>query len=204
MTENEATKKYVANIIGSYASYRKSVGLGKPGMLIVANRKEDVPKISKAVRRLFPYYQQQSRYALTHGEFAVTYRQLVLSLVAGIAIVAALLTLIFVFLNKQSIAQRRKELGILFSLGYQKKDVKKIIALEIFNQFVAIYAGAMVVTFVLKRFVLDRTAYGRYFDNLYTLSNQLIIIGVLLITIAISTLWGVSAVKKKKLIDSLK
>lgn len=204
LTGNEPTKNYTQGIVQNYPSFVRSVGIGKAGMIIVAKRQSDIPKLSRSVANIFPHYQQRSRYALTHGEFAITYRQLLLSLALGIIAVSIVLTIIFVFMNKQAIAQRRKELAILFSLGYRRHDVKRIITLEILGQFIAIYAGAMLLTFILKRLVLDHLSYSRLFTNLYVWQNQLIVIGVLFIAIAISTVWGIASVKKTKLINSLK
>ncbi|WP_252897977.1 FtsX-like permease family protein [Amylolactobacillus amylophilus] len=174
------------------------MGTGKTGMLIVTDSSADVPTVSKQLNKLFPKYQQKSRYALTHGEFAASYNKLLTMLIVGVLILTGLLTLIFVFLNRQLIGARRKELAILYSLGYSKTDVVKIIAGGIISQFVGIYLGATLIVYLLKTFLLDRFSYGAMFTSLYSFSNQIVIVIIMLIAIPISVLWGVSSVKKEK------
>lgn len=201
---NEATKNYSQQIIGSYQQYRKSVGVGKPGLLVVANNKSDVATISKQLEKMFPYYQQKSRYALKNGDFSAIYRKLVLSLVLGVSVVAVLLTVIFVLLNKQTISHKKKELAILFSLGYSKSNVKSILSMEIFTQFIVIYLGSIGILALARYFILDHLSYRRFFINLFSGSNQLLMLIIIILATLVSVVWGTASIKKKKLIESLK
>lgn len=201
---NAATKAYSQKLVGTYEQYQRSMGLGQPSMLIVARNAAQIPQLTKELARKYPLYQQMSQYSLSHGDFATTYRQLLLILVAGIVVVAALLIVIFVFLNKQSLRHRRQEMGILISLGYQRGDVKRIIAGEIISQLGLIYLGALLVVKLLHQFLIQRFSFANYFVDLYTWSNQGLILLVLLLVMFFSVLWGLTVIRKNRLSESLK
>ncbi|MGM0123394.1 hypothetical protein IGI37_000760 [Enterococcus sp. AZ194] len=202
--DNEETTKYLADIYKDYDSYKKSVGTGIGGLLIVAKDKKDMPKLSEKIQKLFPYYQLRSRYALTQGDFALIYHQLLWVMFAGLLGMVILMVLIFVFLNKQNIHHKKKELAILFSLGYSKRAVKFIIGWEITLQLAAIYLSSLGVVALFNKLYLSTSSYGTYFTGLFDSDTQLMLLGAILVTCLLSTLWGVTSVKKKKLIENLK
>lgn len=201
---NPQTIKYLKSIYDTYDDYFKSIGTGNGSVLIVAKKEEAVPEVTKEIEKLFPYYQIRSRYSLKNGEFSITYRKLVFTLLAGLSIASILMIIIFVFLNKQVISQKKKELATLFSLGYSKLSVKSIIGSEIVIQFLAIYFISMCVVWVFDEFYLSKTTYSTYFVNIFSLENQLLLLLVILLTSFFSTLWGVSSVNKKRLVENLK
>ncbi|EGO5016469.1 ATP-binding cassette domain-containing protein [Enterococcus faecalis] len=201
---NENTLDYMKNILKDYNSYVKSVGTGKMSVLIVAENEKAVPNITKELESKYPHYQIRSRYSLTNGEFAATYHQLLFTLIVGIAVATTLMIVIFAFLNRQTIAYRKKELATLFSLGYSRSNVKLIISGEILSQFICIYGLGVALIWLMDHFYLSTSSYSLYFVDLFSWVNQLLVLGVIIVTAIVSTLWGVASVKKKKLIDSLK
>lgn len=71
-----------------------------------------------------------SQYEFKNGEFGESYIRTVLINIGIIVLVALILGIIILFLNKGYIRKRNKELAVLYALGRSKKDVIIIILLE--------------------------------------------------------------------------
>ena len=71
-----------------------------------------------------------SQYEFKNGEFRESYIRTVLINIGIIVLVALILGIIILFLNKGYIRKRNKELAVLYALGRSKKDVIIIILLE--------------------------------------------------------------------------
>lgn len=71
-----------------------------------------------------------SQYEFKNGEFRESYIQTVLINVGIIILVAVILGIVILFLNKGYIKKRNRELAVLYALGRSKRDVIVIILLE--------------------------------------------------------------------------
>lgn len=74
------------------------------------------------IQEMFPSLLQLSQYSIKSGEFSKIYKRLMTMLIGGTLLLAIILGVIVTFLNKGYIHSRNKELAILYSLGYSKKN----------------------------------------------------------------------------------
>lgn len=99
-------------------------------MTIVCKSQKDVKNVTKELNRLFPHLRLMSQYEFKNGEFRESYIQTVLINVGIIILVAVILGIVILFLNKGYIKKRNRELAVLYALGRSKRDVIVIILLE--------------------------------------------------------------------------
>lgn len=69
-------------------------------MTIVCKSQKDVKNVTKELNRLFPHLRLMSQYEFKNGEFRESYIQTVLINVGIIILVAVILGIVILFLNK--------------------------------------------------------------------------------------------------------
>lgn len=133
-------------------------------MIITCKTKKDIISVTKKLNILFPNLRLMSQYEFKNGEFRDTYIQTVLINISMIILIATILGIIILFLNKGYIKKRNKELAVLYSLGHSRKDVISIILLE--------YALISTIAFFIGycMLLIARTVYLKYLTNFNFLS----------------------------------
>jgi putative ABC transport system permease protein len=196
---NQQTAEYLKPMTESYADYLASLGTGNEYVLVVAKSANQVEAVSKACRKLFPSYQQKSQYEMKHGEFKSLYRSLMLGLIVGAGLLATISGLIFIFLNKSQLNQRYRELATLYSLGYERRDIRRILVLEMFGLFISYYIVTVGLLAAAWYGYLISSSYAGLFSQILSPVNLLSILGMMIVTGMISILWGLAGIKQNKL-----
>ena len=191
-------------VFKDYDSYLKAIGTGLDDMIIVCKSKNDVKNVTKELNKLFPHLRLMSQYEFKNGEFRESYIRTVLINIGIIVLVALILGIIILFLNKGYIRKRNKELAVLYALGRSKKDVIVIILLE--------HLLISTVAFIVGYFSLwmIRILYLRYvstFNFLSLMFNGKVIFYIYLYIILmtfISVIFSIHGINRKKLNEYLR
>ena len=191
-------------VFKDYDSYLKAIGTGFDDMIIVCKSKNDVKNVTKELNKLFPHLRLMSQYEFKNGEFRESYIRTVLINIGIIVLVALILGIIILFLNKGYIRKRNKELAVLYALGRSKKDVIVIILLE--------HLLISTVAFIVGYFSLwmIRILYLRYvstFNFLSLMFNGKVIFYIYLYIILmtfISVIFSIHGINRKKLNEYLR
>lgn len=191
-------------VFKDYDSYLKAIGTGLDDMIIVCKSKNDVKNVTKELNKLFPHLRLMSQYEFKNGEFRESYIRTVLINIGIIVLVALILGIIILFLNKGYIRKRNKELAVLYALGKSKKDVIIIILLE--------HLLISTIAFIVGYFSLwmIRILYLRYVSTFNFLSLMFtgkvifyIYLYIILMTF-ISVIFSIHGINRKKLNEYLK
>ena len=201
--ENE-THDIQKTVFKDYDSYLKAIGTGLDDMIIVCKSKNDVKNVTKELNKLFPHLRLMSQYEFKNGEFRESYIRTVLINIGIIVLVALILGIIILFLNKGYIRKRNKELAVLYALGRSKKDVIVIILLE--------HLLISTIAFIVGFFGLwmIRILYLRYvstFNFLSLMFNGKVIFYIYLYIILmtfISVVFSIHGINRKKLNEYLR
>ena len=191
-------------VFKDYDSYLKAIGTGLDDMIIVCKSKNDVKNVTKQLNKLFPHLRLMSQYEFKNGEFRESYIRTVLINIGIIVLVALILGIIILFLNKGYIRKRNKELAVLYALGRSKKDVIIIILLE--------HLLISTIAFIVGYFSLwmIRILYLRYVSTFNFLSLMFtgkvifyIYLYIILMTF-ISVIFSIHGINRKKLNEYLR
>ncbi|MCL1990160.1 MAG: ATP-binding cassette domain-containing protein [Defluviitaleaceae bacterium] len=199
LSENAQTRAFNDQIIRDFHSWEKAVGTGNNGMLIRVDSIGNIEQVITELQEIFPDYHVLSQHDLRTGELATIYTALVRILIVGSIVVATITGIVISFLNKGFINSRSRELAILYSLGYKKKDIFAIIATENLILFVLYFGMATFLSYLLNRFYLRTTVYQRLFANIFEVTNLLSIFSLIILMTLISVVWGITSVKQSNL-----
>ena len=191
-------------VFKNYDSYLKAVGTGLDDMIIVCKSQKDVKNVTKELNRLFPHLRLMSQYEFKNGEFRDSYIQTVLINVGIIILVAVILGIVILFLNKGYIKKRNRELAVLYVLGRSKRDVIVIILLEHLListiAFIIGYLGLSMIRMFYLRYVST-------FNFLSLMFNGKVIFYIYLYIVLmtfISVVFSVHGINRTKLNEYLK
>lgn len=199
LSYNEKTEKFNDNLIKNYESYKLAVGTGYNQMLIKADSEEDIPTIYKSLEKMFPQYQLVSQYDLKNGELSDIYKSLVKILIVGSSVIALIVGIIIAFLNKGYISNRSRELAILYSLGYSKRNIFSVIAFENAFLFSIYLIMAYAIAALVNTLYLSKTRHFTLYTDLLSLNNVTSVTLLVILMVVISMLWGIWGVKQKNL-----
>lgn len=203
LSMNEETRKFNENIIIDYDAYKKAVGTGYNKMIIKANSEKDITALYKELEIIFPKYQLVSQYNLKLGELASIYKSLKNTLIIGSSIIALIIGVIITFLNKGYINNRSRELAILYSQGYSKKNIFSIITFEnvvLFSSYLVLSYG---IAALINHLYLSKTRNFILFKDLFGFNNVASITLLVVMIVLVSILWGVWGGKPKKIKEHL-
>ena len=191
-------------VFKDYDSYLKAIGTGLDDMIIVCKSKNDVKNVTKQLNKLFPHLRLMSQYEFKNGEFRESYIRTVLINIGIIVLVALILGIIILFLNKGYIRKRNKELAVLYALGRSKKDVIVIILLEHLListvAFIVGYFGLWMIRILYLRYVST-------FNFLSLMFNEKVVLYIYLYIILmtfISVIFSIHGINRKKLNEYLR
>ncbi|WP_047980674.1 ABC transporter ATP-binding protein/permease [Ornithinibacillus contaminans] len=201
---NKATEEYSENIIKDIQHFKQAMGIGFDQMIIVVDNEENFGSVYNELKNVFPKYQFISQYDLKNGDLSFVYHSLVRNLVVGSIIIAVIIGLVVIFLNKGYIYDRTKEFAILFCQGYSKKDIIKIISLENGVIFTVYFLIAYLLAFLSDFVFLNTSKYGHLFVNLLAFENIVSLSLLVILIVSLSIIWGVKGIKNNNLIKLLK
>lgn len=198
------TTDYSRDIIKDQAHLKQAMGTGQEQMIVVVDQPENVKSVYSDLQKLFPKYLFTSQYDLKNGDFSQTYHQLVRTLLVGSTVIALIIGIIVIFMNKGYIYEKTKEFAILFCQGFSKKDILKIISLENLFLFTGYFVVAYGLAEMTKVFFLSRTRYAYLFVNLFTGQNIISLFGLIALIAILAIVWGYVGIRNRNLIKLLK
>lgn len=201
---NQASEEYSENIIKDFEHFEQAIGTGLDQMIIVVDSEENFDNVYNELKQIFPKYQFISQYDLKNGDLSTIYRSLVRNLVVGSIIIALIIGVVVVFLNKGYIYDRTKEFAILFCQGFSKNDIVKIISLENGVIFTIYFSIAYLLAILGKVIFLDNSKYGHLFTNLFSLKNIISLSLLVILIVLFSIIWGVKGIRSNNLVKLLK
>lgn len=199
LTVNEVTKEFNESMINDFSSYTKSVGTGNAMMVVKVDDAKNLSNVTKELETIYPYYHQISQYDLKSGELSSIYRNLVRILVVGSLVISLIAGILISFLNKGYIYNRSKELAILYSLGFKKIEIFKIILLENGILFTFYSMTAYILVYFSNTVYLSKTRMFQLFDNIFEPFNILVTVLLIALMMTVSIVWGLAGVKQTNL-----
>ena len=199
LTVNEVTKEFNESMINDFSSYTKSVGTGNAMMVVKVDDAKNLSNVTKELETIYPYYHQISQYDLKSGELSSIYRNLVRILVVGSLVISLIEGILISFLNKGYIYNRSKELAILYSLGFKKIEIFKIILLENGILFTFYSMTAYILVYFSNTVYLSKTRMFQLFDNIFEPFNILVTVLLIALMMTVSIVWGLAGVKQTNL-----
>lgn len=203
LTQTSKSEEFNQTMIADFASFEEAYGTGHMSMFVRVEDTNHLEEVRNELSGLFPAYRFTSRYDLKHGDLSEIYNTLVQALLIGSLLIAVIAGFIIAFLNKGHYAHRNKELAILYSLGYKRKDIFLIILLENSLLFSIYLFITGIIIYALNHFFFSQSKYYDLFEHLFEWSNVLSIISLVFIMMVISIIWSLNGVKQKKLIKYL-
>lgn len=200
---SERDAEFNKDLIESFEQFEAAYGTGHMSMIVRVDSAENVGAVSEELSGFYPAYGLMSQYELKHGELSNIYNRLVSVLIIGSIVIALVVGIIIVFLNKGQMNNRKQEMAILYSLGFKRKDIYAIIVQETFLQFLFYVVTSGLVVYLLNTFYLSQTKYALLFEDLFDPSNVLSILLLIGFMLIISIIWSVNGVKQKNLIKYL-
>lgn len=200
---SERDAEFNKELIDSFEQFEAAYGTGHMSMLVRVDSAENVEAVSEELGGFYPAYRLMSQYELKHGELSDIYNRLVSVLIIGSIVIALVVGIIIVFLNKGQMNNRNREMAILYSLGFKRKEIYAIIIRENFLQFLFYIVTSGLVVYLLNTFYISQTKYAPLFENLFDPSNVFFILLLIGFMFIISIIWSVNGVKEKNLIKYL-
>ena len=185
-------------VFESYETYLKAVGTGQRDILIRLKDSSMSAEVSESLHDLFPNLNFISSYELSRGSFRNAYRAMWTLILLGAALLAGVFGIIIIMLNRNYIRKRNKELAILYSLGYTRKELIKILLREYFTVNTVDY----LITYLLL--FLKHTSFYLQLSALF--KPELILIGYLFVMVMtlLSICYSVFGIKRSNLVMYLK
>ncbi|WP_179128505.1 ATP-binding cassette domain-containing protein [Marinilactibacillus piezotolerans] len=201
---NKATEEYTEPIAKDYEHFKQAMGTGYDQMIVVVDDVNNFDSVYKELKEIFPDYQFTSQYDLKNGDLSGIYHSLVRNLVVGSTIIAAIIGIVVVFLNKGYIYDRTKEFAVLFCQGFSKSDIVKMISLENGLIFFVYFFIAYLSAIVIDTLFISNSKYNYLFVNLLNLNNVLSLSLLVVIIVLFSIIWGIAGIRNKNLAKLLK
>lgn len=197
---NSGVANYNNPIYDTYESYKKAIGTEYRNLIIKVNEKKDVPIVTEQVKKLFPNLKILSQDYLENGEFKYTYHKIKTYIYVGTLLIAFLLSIIIMFINKGNMKNRNKEFSILYSLGYSKRDIRKLVLVE----YIAITLSNVLISYILLfiAYVLNfkQSMYFSLFNHyIFNITQILIILCFIILMNIVSILVSLNSIKRNKL-----
>lgn len=203
LTQTPQSEVLNKNIVKDFKSFEEAYGTGKMSMLVRVEDSNQVEMVRSELEEIYPSYRFISQYDLKHGDFSEIYERLVQILVIGSTIIAVIAGVLIAFINKGQFMHRNKELAVLYSMGYQRKDILGVILLEHSLLFSVYLVIAGIAAFILNELFLSHSRTYYLFGNLYEANNILFIILLIAVMMMLSIVWSLNGVKQKNLIKYL-
>lgn len=199
LTETPESQRFNQKIIATYEDYQAAVGTGLMRMVIEVEQNKDVKEVTTALEQRFPSYQILSQENLKNGEIGQLYKKLTEKLLSGSTVIALLAGLVVVFINKSYSHHRSREFAILYSLGFQRQQLYQMIILERGLFFLICFSLSLGIIRLADNFYFSQTRQFILFKDMFSLTNLLALLGLMLLMELVSVVWGLSEVKQKRL-----
>lgn len=186
-------------IYKDYSTYLEALGTNLGEMLIILEPDSSKKRLNKEISELFPNLKQISQYEFKYGSYQKAYINLVLKIVLLMSIIAIILGIIIVFINKNYIKRRNKEMAILYSLGYSRFQVTKVIIYEYVITTLSNYIIALLLLYLVNNFYIIGQDFNLNFNGVFEIERVFQILLFIIVITLISVLFSVAGIKKNKL-----
>lgn len=203
LASTEQGAEFNKDLTDSFEQFEEAYGTGYMSMFVRVNASENIEAVSEELNAIYPAYRLTSQHELKYGELSGIYKRLVYVLIIGSIVIALVVGIIIVFLNKGQLHNRNHEMAILYSLGFKRRDIYAIIIRESLLQFTFYFIISGVFIYLLQVLYLNRTQYAMLFQNLFEPLNVILIILLIGLMLIVSVVWSVNGVKQKNLIKYL-
>lgn len=182
-----------------FNSYKKAIGTNLCDLIIITDSGYSQEKINAEIAKIFPNLKQISQYEFMHGSYRDTYNKVVFRIVFLMSGIAIIFGIIIVFINKNYIKRRNKEMAILYSLGYSREQVIRIIVSEYAITTVIDYLIAIGIVVLAYNFFFKYQNFGIAIGTILDISKLIQSFIFILIITLISILFSIVGIKKNKL-----
>ena len=196
---NPQSQAFCREIYQDLAHYQQARGLGCSQLLIAVESPGQVEQVSQQLGELFPNLKQLSLYDAQHGDLAGIYWGTFQLFLTVMTILVVIFGIIITFLTKGHIKRKNKQMSILYSLGYSRWQVSRIILYENLMQTALDLAVAYLVVVPVYLCWLQYSTVYKYFGQTLTVTSILGVCGFGVLMMAFSIAWAVFGVRKKKL-----
>lgn len=200
---NPQTFNYSKEIVKDKEAYAKSLGTGFDRMIVVVESDKKLKSVIKEIENFFPKYQLVSQEDIKTGDLSEIYRDLVLILVLGSLVIALIIGVIIVFMNKGYIYNRSYELAVLYSQGFSKGQLVRSIVFENILLYSLYLVIAFLIAWLIKVFIFSQFHFYWLLDQLLTVKNIGSIVLLMLVISSLSILWGINHINHKHLLRQL-
>lgn len=180
-------------------SYVKAIGTGKGDILIKLANESKSEYVSAELKELFPNLKFLSKTEMENGEFKAAYISLWKTILIMGSIISILFGIIIIFLHRSYIRKRNKELSILYSLGYSKKDIYKILLYEYYITNITNFIFAYILIFILNYFYFQYSSYFVIISNVFTVTVFLMSFIFVMFMTLISIVFSLNGIKQNNL-----
>ena len=168
-------------------------------MIITVDSPKHLQNVHEALEDLFPNLKIISQYEYEHGETAIAYKKIKTTIYLGIIVFVLLLSLIIIFLNKSYIRTRSKEFAILYSMGYSRKHIAKLILIENIMNFTIDLGLAYLILKIIQISGYNPEDTYEMFGQIFALNQVFQILVFILIMLLVSVFFSLYSINKKKL-----
>lgn len=183
----------------TYDAYIKALGTNLGDMIIRIDKPENADEVTSEISKLFPNLKQLSQYGFKQGDFKSAYNKMISETFGIVAIIAACFGFIILFMNKNYIKNRSKEMAILYSLGYTKRNVISIIIYEYLISTVGNYLIAYVLIFLAFKMYLESTSLYSIVVIILNLPVFFLGFAFIMLMTVVSVLFSINGVKQRNL-----
>ena len=196
---NRLVENYHNPIYDSYESYKQAIGTNLGDMIIVVDSPKHVKNVHESLEKLFPNLKILSRYDFEHGETSIAFQKIKTTIYLGITAFVLLLSLIIIFLNKSYIRARSKEFAILYSMGYSRKHIAKLILIENTMNFSIDLGLAYLILKLIQISGFKAEDTYEIFGQIFAAEQIIQILVFIIIMLFISVFFSLYSINKKKL-----
>ena len=192
------------SLYSSKEVYLNAIGTGMSDMIIKLEDSSYNQEVSFQIQELFPNLKFMSQSKFKTGEYKSLYEAMIKLIVIACLILSVIFGSIIIFLNKSYIKRRNKEVAILYSLGYKKKNIYSILMCEYAIVTTINYIIAYVLLFGIYNLYIKYTV--NYFKFEDTFTPLLFCVGYFFIIIMtlFSVIFSINGIKLKKLQNHLR
>ena len=196
---NRLVENYHNPIYDSYESYKQAIGTNLGDMIIVVDSPKHVKNVHESLEKLFPNLKILSRYDFEHGATSIAFQKIKTTIYLGITAFVLLLSLIIIFLNKSYIRARSKEFAILYSMGYSRKHIAKLILIENTMNFSIDLGLAYLILKLIQISGFKAEDIYEIFGQIFAAEQIIQILVFIIIMLFISVFFSLYSINKKKL-----
>lgn len=196
---NPASEEHYKDLLKDFETFKKSYGSSYSQAIVITNSPSDVKSVTQELDKMFPNTVKLSQLDKKYGETSNIYKISIIILISSMLFLALVFGLIITFMNKSLMLRRNKEMSILYSLGYSKKNVMGIIMNESLFMTTITLTASFISLYLINVFYLQYTRNYYLFTDMFSFNNIIWVTLLTLVIIFVSVFWSLLGIKQKKL-----